>query len=188
MLRTQVDPYVLVGNLADLPSPADIAQGTLFHAEDTGDCRILVINTLSGVRYWDLFCGTSGASGTAPIDSFEQAFSGDTSGADTTQRYMSNAGPATAGTAPLNYRYGAARTIIHLNGYITANNTAGAVTVTIWINGAIVFTVVTPAAANTAFDSGALSIPVPVGARVDVGILASTSGQVAAVSLNLRVA
>ncbi len=62
-LRTQVDPYVLVGDLADLPNPADVAQGTLFHAEDTGDCRILVINPASQFRYWDPFCGTSAASG-----------------------------------------------------------------------------------------------------------------------------
>ncbi len=73
MLRTQVDPYVLVGDLADLPNPADVAQGTLFHAEDTGDCRILVINPISQIRYWDPFCGTSSASGVGSV--FFQKFS-----------------------------------------------------------------------------------------------------------------
>ncbi len=56
-------PYVIVGNIADLPSPSTVAQCTLFHAVDTGDCLVLVIDSATGVRFWQEFCGATGMTG-----------------------------------------------------------------------------------------------------------------------------
>lgn len=62
-LRSQVSPYVLIGNIADLPNPSSVAQCTLFHAADTGDCLILQIEPDTGVRHWTEFCGSTSMTG-----------------------------------------------------------------------------------------------------------------------------
>jgi hypothetical protein len=66
-LRAQIDPYVLIGDtLGDLPDPGEMAQGILYHSTSTGDCLVLVIDTLTGERRWDPFCGAcSGCTGVA---------------------------------------------------------------------------------------------------------------------------
>lgn len=68
-LTTQVSPYVLVGDLADLPDPASVAVGHLYHAQDTGTCHVLVADLATGVRSWESFCddgaGETGAAGPA---------------------------------------------------------------------------------------------------------------------------
>lgn len=44
----------MLGNLADLPNPASVAQGYLFYAIDTGQTFILHIFASTGVRQWVL--------------------------------------------------------------------------------------------------------------------------------------
>lgn len=63
--RTQQYPYIMLGNLADLPNPASVPQGYIFHAVDTGATFILHILTSSGLRQWDPIATitTVGASG-----------------------------------------------------------------------------------------------------------------------------
>lgn len=51
--RTQQQPYILLGNLADLPNPASVPQGYIFHAVDNGAAFILHILESTGVRQWD---------------------------------------------------------------------------------------------------------------------------------------
>lgn len=54
-LRSQVSPYVLVGaSIADLPNPATVAQGYIFHAH-TGEAFILEIDPATQVRSWAVF-------------------------------------------------------------------------------------------------------------------------------------
>lgn len=64
-LRTQVQPYVLIGNVADLPNPASVPQCYLYHSADTGDCFILQIEPDTGLRHWTEFCGATGLTGIA---------------------------------------------------------------------------------------------------------------------------
>lgn len=62
-LSTQTQPYVLIGNIADLPDPASAPQGYLYHSVDTGECLILVIDPATGIRSWQPFCGIPGITG-----------------------------------------------------------------------------------------------------------------------------
>lgn len=65
-LRTQLDVNVLTGDsLADLPSPAELKPGTLFHESATGECRVVVVSPATGVRSWEPFCA-AGAGPTGP--------------------------------------------------------------------------------------------------------------------------
>lgn len=63
--RTQQQPYIILGNLADLPNPASVPQGYIFHAVDTGATFILHILSSTGTRQWDPLATitTVGASG-----------------------------------------------------------------------------------------------------------------------------
>jgi hypothetical protein len=59
-LRTQVAPYGLVGDFADLPPPARIPQAYTFTAVDTNQLFVLVIDPVTQVRSWLLVgSGTS---------------------------------------------------------------------------------------------------------------------------------
>lgn len=53
-LSTQTAPYVLVGNIADLPNPASVPQGYIFYASDTGASAVLSINPATGARIWSV--------------------------------------------------------------------------------------------------------------------------------------
>lgn len=58
---TQVSPKVLIGLLAELPTPSGINDGVIFHASDVlGASFILVIDKATGVRRWDSIGSTSG--------------------------------------------------------------------------------------------------------------------------------
>lgn len=54
-LRSQISPFVLVGaSIADLPNPATVAQGYIFHAH-TGEAFILEIDPATQTRSWAVF-------------------------------------------------------------------------------------------------------------------------------------
>lgn len=62
-LRSQISPFVLVGaSIADLPNPATVAQGYIFHAH-TGEAFILEIDPATQTRSWAVFQSAGLSSG-----------------------------------------------------------------------------------------------------------------------------
>lgn len=140
-LRTQVSPYTLIGHIADLPNPASVAQGMLFHADDTGECRILVINPATGVRSWDEFCGISGITGVQGPALLKWA-----GGADVGARpifFIADTPDATsvapAGPTPA-YPLARARTALNFDINVRSNTGGVNLTVDLLVNGVVALT------------------------------------------------
>lgn len=181
MLRTQVSPYVLIGHLADLPNPASVAQGMLYHSDDTGDCFVLQIEPDTGVRHWVEFCGATGITGIEGPALLKWSGSGDVSAMPFVIADAISTSVSAAGVVPA-YPLFRARTALNFSINIRQNQPNSIVTVTLLING--VASAMTHTFASGA--TGVFNVPgpvaIPAGALIDVRVSQSgiaTSGTVA---------
>lgn len=179
-LRTQVQPYVLIGNLADLPNPASVAQGHLYHSVDTGDCFLLQIEPDTGLRHWVEFCGATGLTGIEGPALLKWSGAGDISTMPFVVADTGTASISASGVVPA-YPLFRARTALNFSINIRQNQVNSIVTVTLLINGVA-------SAMSHVFASGATGVfnvpgpvAIPAGATIDVRISQSgiaTSGTV----------
>lgn len=177
-LRTQVQPYVLIGNLADLPNPASVPQAYLYHAADTGDCFILQIEPDTGLRHWVEFCGATGLTGIAGPALLKFAGGGVPTGgiliADDP-----GATSTSAGGLQIDYPVTRARTALNFCINLRTHTSGEIITVDFLVNGSAVLTHTFGAtdANGTVFTvSGPANVP--AGAKLNVRITSSGTSTV----------
>jgi len=175
-LRTQVDPYVLIGDsLADLPPPGSVAQGTLFHEELTGTCRVLVIDPVTQVRTWEDFCGgatgATGATGPTGVGSGAFAFGGSVvAPGGGLPRFLAN---QVAGDAAFALGYpvpAGAVQIRELTVHFRVNTLTQPASLRVFVNGAPVGVPVVVPASTAGVFGAAQAIPVAPGDVVDLAL------------------
>ncbi len=172
-LRSQTQPYVLIGNLSDLPNPSSVAQCTLYHSADTGDCFVLSIDPATGVRSWQEFCGATnmtGIEGPALL-----AFAGGNTVSNAVYDIANDTGLSdsisAAGIVP---DYPLFRSRIALNFNVNLRNRAtvsDVVVVDLLANGIVILTCTFPASAS---HNGVANAPgpanIPAGAKLNVRV------------------
>ena len=183
-LRTQYQPYVDFGNLADRPDPARTPEGYLYRARDTGQCFICVDN--AGVRLWEPFCGfATGLQGNTLM-----LFAGSTSSIGSAPQFLCDDATGAVGAPGLGYPvpstgYEAVELVINVR-----SNTVGGITpfaVQLYQNGVAVGTAISvlPGATGVSKQSQ-LGTLFAAFSKLDVGIAAAT-GLSGAVSISATV-
>lgn len=186
-LRTQVSPYTLIGNLSDLPNPASVAQGHLFHAADTGDCLVLVIDPATGIRSWQEFCGVTGITGVQGPAILNWA--GGANIAVTPSFFIGNTPDASSvnavgGVVPA-YPLARARTALNFSINLRSNPGAGNVTVEFLVNGLIQMIHTFVGVTSGRFTVSG-PVTVPPGSTIDVAVVAAGNSGTVLVSATVE--
>jgi len=148
LTRTQVSPWILVGDtLADRPPADQFPQGYLFHDTATGDCSITVKSPITQICVWEGFCSGSGASGGSGVagGALLAWHGGNAAGTPIvagTNYFIANDPLAINSITPLAYPVGTARTARNFAAHIDVNPSGAPINVKLLLNGVVVATVV----------------------------------------------